>query len=192
MSVYEKGADRREHTELQSTRRISERRDVRGAGRLHLLVFSLARRDSTYSPVRRGGRRDTPVVVPRARLRHANAFAHQQMSGLSLVDYGVERRLNGGRWTFSRDFVPQKGTRRWAGVLQNGNLRQVPTAEDGEAKLRDDLPGRHQLQAAATAAVGTVNVRLYVYSVDPRQGLYHLFVCLFACLFSQSRFSRGR
>lgn len=78
--------------------------------------------------------------------------------------YGVfERRLNGGRWTFSRDLVPQEGTGRRSGLLQDGNVRQVPAAEDGEAELRDDLPARHQLQAAATAAVGTVNVQLYIY-----------------------------
>lgn len=32
--------------------------------------------------------------------------------------YGVfERRLNGGRWTFSRDLVPQEGTGRRSGLL---------------------------------------------------------------------------
>lgn len=78
--------------------------------------------------------------------------------------YGVfKRRLNGGRWTFSRDLVPQEGTGRRSSLLQDGNVRQVPAAEDSEAELRDDLPARHQLQAAATAAVGTVNVQLYIY-----------------------------
>jgi len=51
-----------------------------------------------------------------------------------------ERWLNGGRWTFSCDLVTQEGTGRRSGLLQNGDVCQVSAAEDGEAKLRDNLP----------------------------------------------------
>jgi len=80
--------------------------------------------------------------------------------------YGVERWLNGGRWTFSRDLIPQKGTGCRSGLLQDGDVRQVPAVEDSKAQLRGDLPARHQLQTAATTAVGTVNVHLYILYIS--------------------------
>jgi len=108
--------------------RISERRDARGAG--------CTASSSCDSPIVHTGASDR--TSSRGLLWGTNSPRFRNNY------YGMfERRLNGGRWTFSCDLVPQEGTRCRSSLLQDGDICQISAAEDGEAELRHDLPTRY-------------------------------------------------
>lgn len=54
-----------------------------------------------------------------------------EIEGLRVVEMG----LDGGWRTFSGDFIHKERTRCWSGILQDGNIGEIPSAEDSEAEL---------------------------------------------------------